>query len=147
MYGKYHFKYNKIYSDGHGIYGHFCSDYIANNFPTYLNDKKHSLTFYTMNSLITKSFISFNNELISQKDIDCSLSGSTCVALIIFQDKLICTNTGDSRAVSPRFENGSHSTLMPSRAHKPTEQDERERIKRLGGKVSSVLIDDVIISR
>ena len=100
-----------------------------------------------MNSLITKSFVSFNYGLISQKYIDCSLSGSTCVALIIFQDKLICTNVGDSRAVLFRFENGSYSTLVLFRDHKPTEQDECERIKRLGGKILSVLIDDVIISR
>ena len=88
-----------------------------------------------MNSLITKSFISFNNELIFQKDIDCSLSGSTCIALIIFQDKLICTNVGDSRAVLSRFENGSYSTLVLSRDHKPTEQDECERVKKHGGKI------------
>lgn len=132
-------------SDGHGIYGHFCSDYIANNFPSYLNETyiqhqhkspKQQIPPQTLNTLITKSFVSFNTDLISQKDIDSSLSGSTCVALVIFQHKLICANLGDSRAVLSRFENGSYSTLVLSRDHKPTEHDECERIKLSGGKVS-----------
>ena len=49
---------------------------------------------------------------------------------IIFQDKLICANIGDSRTVLSRLENSSYSTLVLSRDQKPTEQDECERIKK-----------------
>ena len=86
--------------------------------------------------------MSFNTDLISQKDIDSSLSGSTCVALVIFQHKLICANLGDSRAVLSRFENGSYSTLVLSRDHKPTEPDEEQRILENNGRIQPFTDED-----
>lgn len=123
--------------DGHGLYGHLCSDFISSNLPDYLNaEYKINTTKTPISSIIVKSFSSFNQELITEKEIDSKFSGTTCVSVLIFQDKLICANLGDSRAVLGSFEKGAYTTINLSRDHKPTETDECERIENHGGRIS-----------
>lgn len=122
--------------DGHGLYGHLCSDFISSNLPDYLNAEYKSNNKASLSSLITKSFTSFNNELITEKEIDSKFSGTTCVSVLLFQDKLICANLGDSRAVLGCYEKGAYTTVSLSRDHKPTETDESERITKQGGRIA-----------
>ena len=119
-----------------GLYGHLCSDFISSNLPDYLNAEYKSNNKASLSSLITKSFTSFNNELITEKEIDSKFSGTTCVSVLLFQDKLICANLGDSRAVLGCYEKGAYTTVSLSRDHKPTETDESERITKQGGRIA-----------
>jgi serine/threonine protein phosphatase PrpC len=113
--------------DGHGSFGHLISEYICNTLPPKIK--------IISNENIKKAFLSTNKSLIEESKIDCSLSGSTCSSLIIFQDKLISANVGDSRAVLARYENGQYNAINLTRDHKPTEPDEMKRILNNGGRI------------
>ena len=114
--------------DGHGINGHLISEYISNYLPDFITDSSDPKN-------ITNGFIKCNNALTTSTDIDCTLSGSTCVSLFISLDKIICANIGDSRAVLARYENGNYNTIKISRDHKPTEFDEMKRILENNGRI------------
>ena len=111
--------------DGHGIYGDLISQYISQNLPSFLET--------TSEENLIKAYIDINNSLISTKKIDCSLSGTTCISLIISLEKIICANIGNTRAILARYENGYYNPINLNRAHKPTELDEIKRVISEGG--------------
>ena len=114
--------------DGHGVNGHLISEYVSNYLPDFITDSSDPTN-------IINGFIKCNNALTTSTDIDCTLSGSTCVSLFISLDKIICANIGDSRAVLARYENGNYNTIKISRDHKPTEFDEMKRILENNGRI------------
>jgi serine/threonine protein phosphatase PrpC len=92
---------------------------------------------------ITKAFVSENNNLLNNKMIDSTLSGSTCVSLIYTPEKLIIANIGDSRCIlGEELENGQWKTHELSRDHKPTIPEEAERIRKKGGRIRQMKDDD-----
>ena len=114
--------------DGHGTNGHLVSEYISNNLPNYLKN--------ISDESIINSFNFTNNSLINNTKIDCSLSGSTCTALIINLEKIICANLGDSRAVLGKYENGIYTAVNLSQDHKPNNPCEMKRILYEGGRIN-----------
>lgn len=97
--------------DGHGMYGHDVSSYLKENLPVSLHNefkskKKVAENRFNLNKTIEDVFLSTNSRLFNEASIDTNFSGSTCVSVICFQDKLICANVGDSRAVLGRYVNG-----------------------------------------
>ena len=82
---------------------------------------------------MNKHIISENN-----KKFDCSLSGVSCISLIISLEKIISINLGDSKAVLARQENGLYNYVNLNRQHKPTEPDEKERILENNGEIRSL---------
>ena len=121
--------------DGHGTYGHLVSEYITKMMPNYLLD--------ISDESIIKTFISINNSLIRNSKIDCSLSGSTCTALIINLEKIVCANLGDSRAVLCKYENGKYSAVNLSKDHKPNSENEMKRILKNGGRIKPFYDEDL----
>ena len=127
--------------DGHGLYGHLVSSYLISTLPQYLNTTliKDSLTpsspLSSLTQTITKSFIKIDNDLTTTSQIDTTFSGSTCVTTIITPSRIICANTGDSRAVLGKFQNGLWISQNLSRDHKPSEEDEMKRILSNGGRI------------
>jgi len=60
-------------------------------------------------------------------------SGSCAVVLLVTPSKVYCANVGDSRAIaSKNFGQVKESISMD---HKPSEQNEKTRILKAGGKV------------
>ena len=114
--------------DGHGINGHLISDFISNTLPLNINSPSPSS--------ITSGFLQTNNDLITISKIDCNLSGTTCVSLLITLKSITCANLGDSRAVLAKCENGYYSAVNLSRDQKPSEQDEMKRILQYNGRIS-----------
>ena len=114
--------------DGHGINGHLISDFISNTLPLNINSPSPSS--------ITSGFLQTNNDLITLSKIDCNLSGTTCVSLLITLKSITCANLGDSRAVLAKCENGYYSAVNLSRDQKPSEQDEMKRILQYNGRIS-----------
>ena len=114
--------------DGHGMHGHFISEYISKFLPQKLNT-------ITNDELIKSVFLSLQNTLSNNSitKIDSSLSGTTCTSIIISQEKIICMNLGDSRAVLARYEKGAYNAINLSRDHKLNEHDEMKRIINKGG--------------
>ena len=77
-----------------------------------------------------------NEQLIENKNINSTFSGSTYVSVIYIPERLISANIGDSRAVLGRYdkENGKYKSIDLTHEHKPTEEDETKRIIDNDGK-------------
>ncbi len=113
--------------DGHGSYGQLVSKYICDILPKKMTNLSYEI--------MSEAILSANKSLIEESKIDCSLSGSTCNTLLIYPEKLICANVGDTRAVLARYENGQYNAINLSRDHKPKELDEMKRIINSNGRI------------
>ena len=135
----------------------FLSQYFVNKKNYYISKKKDTDTSDLDSSESIKSEdISINNEVLQdifseknnfventiktlvEKSNECNfnleLSGTTCVLLFILDNKLICSNIGDSQCVVFNCSNEERWTHeMISVIHKPDVPKEKERILENGG--------------
>ena len=89
-----------------------------------------------LKNTIIDAFVMENYCLLRNRNIDSTLSGSTCVSAIYTPEKLIIANLGDSRIVLGKLnKNGKWSSENLSRDHKPTIPEEAERIRNKGGRI------------
>jgi serine/threonine protein phosphatase PrpC len=93
------------------MFGHDVSSYLRENLPYTLNNelknKKKYLNESNVNKLIEEVFFYTNSRLFNEATIDTNFSGSTCVTVMLNQERVLCANVGDSRAVLGRYINGS----------------------------------------
>lgn len=148
--------------DGHGANGHFASQYIKqaaedhfNKEELYFHSKKNKpnineTTIYNKliahdYAIIKGFFKKMADELINAK-FDVHYSGSTCVIIFQVGNKVICANTGDSRAIiikdnrykveNPISNPFAYFEAIPlSVDHKPDDPEEKTRIEKMGGEV------------
>ena len=135
--------------DGHGENGHLVSEFIKTNLPVIIYKEIKSL-FYLINNkeerkeeeikayfseICKQSFDIANKNLISNTNIDSSLSGSTCISLLFYENLIISANLGDSRAVMGKLIENRWDYEILSRDHKPSEIDEILRIKYKNGEI------------
>ena len=136
--------------DGHGINGHlvsqFVSRYIINRIKNHYsikNEKIPNEIYQKLTSngygIIADIFYEADIQLAKQK-FDCQASGTTCVIVIQLEEKIICANAGDSRAIiiydDSNNKNLSNTKVYPlSYDCKPENPFERERIIENGGTV------------
>lgn len=126
--------------DGHGAFGHHCSEYIAEHFPKRLSSfYKANYITKTKTEIFSKTFSFFNEELTKNKKVDTILSGSTCNVLLFLYNSLTCANVGDSRAVLCRYIDNKYTAVDLSRDHNPNEKDEADRIISKGGHISQFM--------
>ncbi|CAN8299126.1 unnamed protein product [Cochlearia groenlandica] len=111
--------------DGHGgaraaeyVKRHLFSNLITH--PKFISDTK---------SAITDAYNHTDSELLKSENSHNRDAGSTASTAILFGDRLLVANVGDSRAVISRDGNA----IAVSRDHKPDQSDERERIENAGG--------------
>ena len=127
--------------DGHGIEGHFVSDFIKDALPYCMSENLKNTNILNEKELthqiITETFLDVNNMLVSNENINSLFSGSTCVSVIYTPERLIVPNIGDSRAVLARYDkiSKSYKAIDLSRDHKPTEKDESQRIYENDGRI------------
>ena len=129
--------------DGHGVEGHFVSEFIKEVLPYYMSENLKNRDILSdsnkelIHQIITDTFIIVNNMLVSNEEINSLFSGSTCVSIIYTPQRLIVPNIGDSRAVLGRFDKntGKYKAIELSRDHKPTEKDEAKRIYENNGRI------------
>ena len=127
--------------DGHGVEGHFVSEFIKEVLPYYMSEnlkEKNILTERDLtHKIIKETFVIVNNMLVDNESINSLFSGSTCVSVIFTPERLIVPNIGDSRAVLGRFDKatGKYKAIELSRDHKPTEKDEAKRIYENDGRI------------
>lgn len=126
--------------DGHGVNGHFVSDFIKQILPEniefyFIKNKaiKKNNKAIIENSL-KEAFAKTNKDLLDS-GIDTHFSGSTTCLIYMQNHTLYCANLGDSRAVMfSRIE--EKWTAKPlSFDHKAEDQREAYRIKMNGGRV------------
>ena len=121
--------------DGHGMFGHFVSEYVIKFLPEKINS-------ISTDESIKEAFLTIQKSLLNENTkIDISLSGTTCTGVIISPEKIICANIGDSRAILARYENGAYNVINLSRDHKLTEPDEMKRIINNGGVIKQYYND------
>ena len=89
--------------DSHGYIVQEVSEYMKENLPMDLNSilraKNINLNKDNLSEIIKQTFEMENNSLLRNRQIDSTLSGSTCAAVIYIFEKLIIMNLGDSRCI------------------------------------------------
>ena len=138
--------------DGHGLHGHFVSQYCKEyfikcmtNYAELLKKTKGIVSaeeiYYELKgskfSYICECFARVDSELMSQNYFDCNLSGTTCNLVIQINKHLICFSVGDSRGilVYDHGINKCQGILQLSTDHKPDLPGEIDRIFSCGGYV------------
>ena len=133
--------------DGHGVNGHFISRFLKEHFGNFFCKKENYLSHNENDSQLTekKCYERLSNyyffkqacisadEKIKKLKIDSKLSGSTGVIIAHIEDKILCFNIGDSRAI---YINEFFEPVQISKDHKPNLPEEQTRIQNRGGRVS-----------
>ena len=141
--------------DGHGDNGHLASKFVQNfminqlkNHPLIKNEKDPKKIYSNISSnfyqILANIYLDADIE-IQKQDFDCSRSGTTCIIIIQLLDHIICTNTGDSRAmvVFDDDDNLFKSKVYPlSYDCKPELPKEKQRIIESGGVVEKAYYSD-----
>jgi serine/threonine protein phosphatase PrpC len=121
--------------DGHGEYGDSCSHFAANSVKVLIkNGGVSALDGPDMESIYSQAIVNANKAM-HQSKIDDSLSGTTCISVIVRGDTLLIANVGDSRAIiASEMDDGLiYSPLSADQT--PFRKDERERVKMMGARV------------
>ena len=115
--------------DGHGLQGNLVSEgiktYLLNINPSQYSSKKNIISLFN----------SLSKSMSSSKTFDVYCSGSTVVLSHISNEKIVCANCGDSRAILITINN---NIIKMSRDHKPNLPDEKKRIINSGGRVDKI---------
>ena len=69
---------------------------------------------------------------------DCTISGCTGTVIVVRENKVLAGHVGDSRSVLGKKKNGAIIAKELTRDHKPTLDDEKARIERMGGEVKKL---------
>ena len=117
--------------DGHGIEGHLISQAIKN----YLNYNANSNSFNSNNNILSL-FSNLSTSINASTSFQALESGSTAVLSFINNEKIICANCGDSRAIL--ISENENKIIPLSRDHKPEIPEEKERIIKCGGRVDKI---------
>ena len=138
--------------DGHGAEGHFVSRFaskfipyqIMNN-PEIINLRDPEMIYNKLKNnnyqIIVKAYLECDIAL-QKVNFDAKESGSTCNLIINIGNKIICANTGDSRAIvvfDDYIENNPNYKCIPlSVDFKPEMPEEMSRILLNGGEVRQI---------
>lgn len=120
--------------DGHGALGHEVSSYVQKNLCEEIA-KQPNLESDT-EAALTKGFVDCNTKL-AKGSVDCTFSGTTVIVCYINGKTLYSANSGDSRAVLARLEEGKMMAVPLSSDQKPEREDEAKRIKANQGRVEA----------
>ena len=128
--------------DGHGACGHLISQYVSKYIGTRMHKSKrlNALDNETdVYKCLTKNDYEFIKQMfrhaekdLSKNEIDATFSGTTCVLVLLLNNKLICANIGDSRAILVTKK----KIVKLSIDQKPNDPLEMARIIKNGGEVS-----------
>ena len=138
--------------DGHGTEGHFVSKF-ASKFIPYQIMNNPEIKNLRDTVMIYNKLKNNNYQIIVKAYLDCDIalqkvnfdskeSGSTCNLIINIGNKIICANTGDSRAIvvyDDYMQNNPNYKCMPlSVDFKPEMPEEMNRIILSGGEVRQI---------
>lgn len=140
--------------DGHGFYGHRISSYLKENIIKKIEEISRKINTRNLEyiytefkkdnyKLIKNIFVELDTQILNNKnDFDVNLSGSTCNLIIQIGDHIICSNSGDSRAIliyedfNQPINNdvlNNYKVFPLSYDCKPNLPTEKERILKKGG--------------
>lgn len=84
--------------DGHGTYGHLCSEFCRNNMPKILENELKKMVTSPKNAL-TETCLKTHAMLHTDKNVNDEDSGTTCIAMLIMGTHIYAANVGDSRGI------------------------------------------------
>ncbi|RTL05990.1 protein serine/threonine phosphatase 2C family protein [Candidatus Dependentiae bacterium] len=128
-----------ILCDGHGPYGDFIAETVANDLEEQLNKAAFSENQNQNILIIKKAFMVINTNLKNGIGSNAKTSGSTCIVVLLIDDYFYIAHAGDCRAI---WGIGQDAQTKDHTGHNKTEA---ERIgianligpeKRVGGKLS-----------
>eukprot|EP00195_Chlamydomonas_chlamydogama_P007383 CAMPEP_0202904626 /NCGR_PEP_ID=MMETSP1392-20130828/30372_1 /ASSEMBLY_ACC=CAM_ASM_000868 /TAXON_ID=225041 /ORGANISM="Chlamydomonas chlamydogama, Strain SAG 11-48b" /LENGTH=469 /DNA_ID=CAMNT_0049592355 /DNA_START=121 /DNA_END=1530 /DNA_ORIENTATION=+ len=115
--------------DGHG--GACVSNFCAQNMADCIAQKLSCASSSSQEATaVQEAFVSLDEQMSQQVQGD--QGGSTAVIVLVNEDRILCANCGDSRAVLARTDG---SCVALSNDHKPEREDEEERIMQAGGRI------------
>ena len=147
--------------DGHGYYGQTISIFLKENLIKKIEENEQIIALNNLEDiykvfkndnfrLIKNIFNEIDNQILNEKnEIDTNLSGSTCNIILQIGDHIICSNTGDSRAIlvyedkntinqNNNYEYNNYKVYPLSNDCKPNLPQEKERILKKGGIISKL---------
>lgn len=141
--------------DGHGDNGHliskfisdFMSNYYSNKINYCLNEKNNIITKFMENyvQIINNCSSELDQEISNKINYDISQSGSTSIMVFLINDKLICSNVGDSQCFLFNCSSDDLWTFESlSKQHLPTDIKEQKRILENGGEIHPYYDEDGI---
>ena len=134
--------------DGHGEYGHYASQFVSRYVISHIknhplikkcDEPKEIYQNLTLNGyqIIANIFTDADVQIQKEK-FDVQNSGSTCIIVIQLEEKIICANTGDSRAIMI-YDTNYSDNLINTKIYnlsydcKPELPNECQRIYECGG--------------
>ena len=131
--------------DGHGINGHLTSNFTKKYLQNYFvnignntNNNNDHLNVYDTSEIYKiisnegniKEQFKLIEKFLLEQPFSIQYSGTTSIIVIYIEDKIICYNIGDSRAV---YINQDYKCIQVSKDHKPELLNEKTRIEDNGG--------------
>ncbi|PWA45893.1 protein phosphatase 2C family protein [Artemisia annua] len=113
--------------DGHG--GSKAAEYAAENLESKIKEEVQKRGESEIVEAVKQGYLNADSEFLKQEQ----RGGACCVTAIINSGNLVVSNAGDCRAV---VCNGGVAEALTS-DHRPSRQDEKQRIESLGGYVDS----------
>ena len=130
--------------DGHGEFGDIISNEVKNYFIEYFNQlnynsndiyeklcKDNYKEIYSLfNQIDKKLHIKYNSKNT------CQNSGTTANLILLFKNKIVSINIGDSKSILVSGNN--NNIIQLNKCHNPERDEEKKRIEKNGGEVGRV---------
>jgi serine/threonine protein phosphatase PrpC len=120
--------------DGHGT--EKVSTFLEKNTLNYLQRSFNSTgavpTEAEIHQSVSRTFKALHDD-VCKEDHNDSIGGSTACLVILDDERIVCSNAGDSRAILVQSDGVRLSVVPLSDDHKPDREDERRRIQDAGG--------------
>ena len=129
--------------DGHGECGHLVSAYLAKHLPGRLSQVigRRYQEVEKLRQIIRTEVEKVHEEVINMQEFRAERSGSTLLAVAVWDNRLIAVNVGDSRATVISSERNVWRSKQITTDHKPDLAQERERIEGNSGRVAAYMSD------
>lgn len=128
--------------DGHGSEGRAVSQAIATRVPKILTQLP-TFKAASYEAAMSTAFQDANKLLRRITTIDADLSGSTGVAALLVQERLVVANLGDSRCIMGKVSaTNQSSALALTTDHTPMDVREAQRIVATGGRIASFMYNN-----
>lgn len=128
--------------DGHNRLGHLVAQEVAERFPAVLAEKMRQIlagrwwedekTDVMVAAALSDTFVQVNRE---GTPFNFLRGGTTASVTLRFGSRLYVANAGDSQTVLVSVESTKAKVEFETRKDKPFEEDEHDRIEKLGGKI------------
>lgn len=128
--------------DGHGPRGKQVSEYVNQRIAKSLKDNATEIERLSDKNHIATVFkrsFGLTEQKLNNSGINIANSGTCCIDLLIYKDLCFISNLGDSRAVLCRKgKDDQIGVIELSKDHKPTREEERNRILEMGGRIDTM---------